>query len=336
MNLTVENMKEKDTKPSIYYANKYIQLGKSFNVLQKRVIHFVVDQLQAEIYGLNQQKANHKPIQRTLFGDAYFRIPTRTIDPENQDNHIRQSLRGLKIPIDDKDFIGDFMLSAKREQGDWVLLFPEKTVHFLTEVSKGITPLQTIVYLSAQSKYTIRMYELLMRFRDTGLWYTTPEELCYFFELSATYQKDYGRLKQSVLEVARKEIEALYKKNQSDIYFIYEETRGGRGNKVKQLKFSIFWREKAKKAQEQTNTDFLFVNDNLRRIMVDGDGITPAQKRVNEEFVKKAMSKLVETANIKHFAEKLEKKVLENPKVDFDKKGALARYILVEDYGVQE
>jgi|GEM_PF-3463916 len=330
-------MKSKETKPSVYYANKYIQLGKSFNVLQKRVIHFVVEQLQTEIYGLNQQKASHMPIQRTLFGDAYFRIPTRTIDPENQDNRIRQSLRGLKVSIDDKDFIGDFMLSAKREEGNWVLLFPEKTVHFLTEVSKGITPLQTIVYLSAKSKYTIRLYELLMRFRDTGIWYTTPEEVCYLFELPEAYRKNFGRLKQSVLEVARKEITELYKKRQSDIYFTYEETRSGRGNKVQQLKFSIFWRNKEVLQDGGTKSpDYVFVAENLLRLMVDSPKINKHQKAANKEFVNKALSKLVETSRVKAFAEKLEKKVLQSAAVAHENKGALARYILIEDFGVQE
>ncbi len=325
-----------EVKPHVYYANRYIQIGKNFNVIQKRIIHFVVAQLQAEMYNLNMQMVSNKPIQRTLFGDAYFRVPVSYIDKTNQDSQVRNALRGLKISIDDKDFIGDFMLSAKREKGDWVLLFPEKTVHFLTQVSKGITPLQTILYLTAQSKYTIRMYELLMRFRDTGVWYTTPEELCYYFELPASYRKDFGRLRQSVLEVARKELERLYRNNQSEIYFVYEEIRGGRGNKVKQLKFSIFWKEKKDQELRPSNEEYLYVYNTLKRIMLEGEWITEDQKRANEEFIKRAMSKLAETGNIKRFAEKLQKKVIENQKVKYENKGALARYILEEDYNVEE
>lgn len=323
-----------EQKPSIYYANRYLQLGKEFNVLQKRVIHFVVNQLQAEMYTLNEQKAQAKPIQRTLFGDAYFRIAANLIDRTNQDQQIRQALKGLKVPIDDKDFIGDFMLSAKREKGDWVLLFPEKTVHFLTEISKGVTPLQTIVYLTAQSKHTIRMYELLMRFRVTGFWYTTPEELCYLLDLPATYRKNFARLRQSVLEVAQKELGELYKKNQSDIRFTTEETKGGRGNKVQQLKFTIFFREKQKQGNDKQNEDYAFILDNLLRIMVDAAGITKHQKEANKKFIEKAASKLVETGKLKQFADKLEK-ILSNPKVEFNNKGALARYILTEDFGIK-
>jgi len=325
-------MKEKDLKPSIYYANKYIQLGKSFSVIQKRIIHFVVAQLQAEMYNLNMQMAGNKPIQRTLFGDAYFRVPVHLIDKENQDNHVRKALRGLKISIDDKDFIGDFMLSARRDKNDWVLLFPERTVHFLTEVSRGITPLQTILYLTAQSKYTIRMYELLMRFRDTGVWYTTPEELCYYFELPDVYEKDFSKLRQRIIETAKNELEELYVKNQSEIYFVYEEIRGGRGNKVKQLKFSIFWKEKKDQELRPSNEEYLYVYNTLKRIMLEGEWITEDQKRANEEFIKRAMSKLAETGNIKRFAEKLQKKVIENQKVKYENKGALARCILEEDF----
>jgi len=326
---------EKNEKLSVYHANKYLQLGKSFSVLQKRIIHFVVRELQKEIYSLNEQKKAGGNIERTLFGDAYFMIPALTIDPENQDNHIRNALNGLKISISDKNFIGDFMLSAKREKGHWRLLFPEKTVHFLTEVSKGITPLQTILYLTAQSKYTVRLYELLMRFRDTGIWYTTPEDIADLFDLPETYRNNFGRLKHSVLEVAKKELQELYKKNQSDIFFHYEETKSGRGNKVQQIKFSIFWREKKITEEKQENKDLLFISSNLLNIMVNDITITKHRKEVNKEFINRALSKLIETGNLQKFATKLDNKILQNPKVKEEDRGALARYILVEDFGVE-
>jgi len=321
-------------KIDVYHANKYLQLGKSFNVLQKRVIHFVVKELQNEIYNLNDQKTKGKQIERTLFGDAYFNIPTKTIDPNNQDSRIREALRGLIIPIDDKEFVGNFMLSAKREEGNWRLLFPEKTVHFLTEVSKGITPLQTIVYITAQSKYTIRMYELLMRFRDTGKWFTAPEKICDLFELSITYRKNYGRLRQTILEPAKKELKKLYDKNQSDIYFDFSEMRSGRGNKVQELIFTIYWREKQKKKEKQEGTDLQFISDNLKRIMITDVKVSDGRKKKNEEFINKALSVLTETGNLKKFASKLENRILQNTKIEYENKGALARYILAEDFGI--
>jgi hypothetical protein len=325
-------MKKKLTETDIYHGNKYLQLGKSFSVLQKRAIHFVVKELQNELYLLNEQKKGNVNIERTLFGDAYFDIPAKSIDPTNQDTQIRNALRGLKIPIDDDNFIGDFMLSAKREGGNWRLLFPEKTVHFLTEVSKGVTPLQTIVYLTAQSKYTVRMYELLMRFRDTGIWHTNPEDIANLFDLPETYRNDFGRLRQGILEKAKKELHELYKSNQSDIYFTYEETKSGRGNKVTKIKFSIFWREKSIARQDQDGKDLAFVSDNLNQIMITNIKITKHQKKANEEFINRALSKLIETGNLKNFLYKLENKILQNTKVAYEDKGGLARYILIEDF----
>lgn len=331
------NMKKVEEKPQIFYANKFLQLGKGFSVQQLRALHFVVTQLQAEMYRLNQQKVQGLPLQRTLFGDVYFRIPTNLIDPSNQDEQIRKALRGLIIPIDDKNFVGNFMLSAKREGGNWVLLFPEKTVNYLTEISKGVTPLETILYMSAQSKYTIRIYELLKRFADTGFWYTTPEEISYLFELPKMYRNDYGKIKKYILEVARKELYELYRKNRSEIYFNYEEKRGGRGNKVKELKFTIFWSQKNKENRlpNPENKDFIYIKEVLTRIMVEAKGITKHQKEVNIEFINKALSKLSEKRKIKEFADKLENKIMQNGKVDDDKKGALARYILENDYGIE-
>lgn len=336
---TEKEKNEDKTSEMVYYANKYIRLGKNFSVLQKRIIHYVIAQLQNEMYNLGQQIAKNKPIERTLFGDAYFRIPVEKIDPHNQDSQVRNALRGLKIPIDDKEFIGDFMLSAKREGGNWVLLFPEKTVHFLTEVSKGLTPLETLPYIVAQSKHTLRMYELLMRFRDTGVWYTTPEDICHFFELPKTYTSNFGRLKQSVLNVAKRELKELYEKNQCVIWFEYEEVRGGRGNKVQKLKFIIYWREKGgvikleEKRKRYTNEENMFVYNTLMRMMVD-EVENEHLKEANRKFVAKAMSKLTETLRITEFAELLDNK-LHDDKVEKERIGALIRHILETDYYVE-
>lgn len=327
--------KKNKKEGSVYNSNMYIQLRKSFSVIQKRIIHYVVKQLQEELYNLNDQKFRGRPIQRTLFGDCYFHIPIKAIDPLNQDTEIRKALKGLQIPIDDANVIADFMMKAERLNGEWRLLFPQETVHFLTEVSKGVTPLQTLIYLSAKSIYTIRMYELLMQFRDTGKWYKTPEEVCELLGAPSSYSKDFNRLKIKMLEPARIELESLYNAKQSDIYFTYVEERGGRGRKVNRLEFTIFWADKAtaQPALADQAKEMQFIADNLRRIMVDT--ANKARAKANEDFISRALSKLIENNQIKSFADKLEKSVLSNPKVDKANQGALARYILENDYMVE-
>jgi plasmid replication initiation protein len=321
----------KKEKP-VWNANQYIQLRKSFTVLQKRVLHFVVKQLQDEMFNLNEQKAQGKKIERTLFGDCYFHIPANAIDPLNQDTEIRRALKGFKIPIDDDDFIGDFMLSAKREKGSWRLLFPEKSVHFLTEISKGVTPLQTVVYLSAKSIYTIRLYELLMQYRDTGKWYVTPEDLGDMLGVPNSYKKDYGLLRTKSIEPADKELRELFKKNQSEIHFILEEERGGRGNKVNRLVFKIISSEKEKsRSAKQEKEDYEFIAFRLNAIMLDDSRIQKKMKVANKKFVDMALSKIVERGKIKHFADKLNW-VLENGQIE--EKGAYLRKVLTEEYGV--
>lgn len=320
------------TKEVSYSSNMYIQLRKPFNILQKRVMYHVIKQLQNELYELNQQKSEGRPIERTLFGDCYFHIPCKIIDPENNDTHIRRALKGLQIPIDDPNFIGNFMLSAKREKGEWRLLFPEKAVHFLTEVSKGVTPLGVILYMSAESIYTIRLYELLMQFRDTGIWHTTPEDLCEMLGTPDSYKKNFGLLRIKALELAQKEMKKFYDSNQCEIYFVWEEERGGRGNKVQRLKFSIFWREKAINREEQKSEHMAFIYDNLMRIMVNDVNVSKHVKTANIDFINFALDKLIEFGNLARFADKLENRILQNPKVSFEKKGALARKILKEDF----
>lgn len=326
--VTVIKSDIKTDKP--YHSNQYIQLGKEFNVIQKRTIHFVVKQLQNIIYELNDAQFNNLPINRTTEGDCYFYIPTKMIDPHDDDTKIRRALKGLQIPIDDKSFIGNFMLSAERRSGHWCLLFPRKTVNFLTEVSKGITPLQTVVYLTAKSLYTIRFYEFCMQFRLSGKWYTTPEDLCDLLDAKKSYRSEYGNLRKMIIEPAQKELAQLYDSNQSDVKFSFEEVKGGRGNKCQQLIFSIISKDKAVKEQAE-NPDYEYVMTQLTRIMVTE--VAENRKKKNIQFINKAISKLLETEQLKHFAFRLENRVVSNS--DIKNKGAMARKMLIEDYGVE-
>lgn len=334
----------KEKNDSIYATNKYLQLRKNFNVVQKRTLHFVIKELQEEIYFLNSQKSEQKnlpeekkkPFERTLFGDCYFNVPVKMIDPSNQDTSVRNSIKGLKISIDDENFIGDFMLSAIRKDGYWRLLFPEKTIHFLTDVSKGITPLQTLLYLSANSEYTIRMYEILMIFRNFGKFKKTPEDLIDELGAPETYKKNYNTLKVKILDPSCKELKQLFDKNQSDLYFTYKEKRGGRGNKVLEVIFSISWKENAskqivQKKSSDISNDISFIIDNLIRIMVESVSI--ARQKKNRIFINDAVTKLIEKQQVSKFAEILDTRVLCNPNVN--NKGALARVILKDEFNIE-
>lgn len=322
-------------KEKVFSSNMYIQLRKEFNVLQKRTLHFVIKQLQDEMRNLNQQNANGNQIERTLFGDCYFKIPSKLIDPLNQDTAIRRALKSLQIPIATKDTDTFFLMKSTRKDGHWTLLFPEEVVHFLTEVSKGVTPLQTILYLSAKSIYTIRMYELLMQFRDTGKWYTTPEELGDYLSIPLSYQKDYNLFRTRAIETADKELRTLYKEKQSEIYFILTEESGGRGRKVKRLIFTIIWSEKNNQkpqTQEELNVDHNWIIFRLKKIMIDDAKINEKAKIANRKYINYAVGKLVELNKINHFASKLNW-ILETEKII--EKGAYARTVLKDEYNIE-
>lgn len=326
-------MRKQTTKEvSVYNSNMYIQLRRSFSIIQKRVIHFVVKQLQDEIYNLNDQKYTGKPIERTLFGDCYFHIPTKVIDPLNQDTEIRKALKGLMVPLENSTTIGHFLMKGTRLNGEWRLLFNEEAVHFLTEVSKGVTPLQTLVYLSANSIYTIRMYEILMQYRDTGKYYTTPENLAELLGAPDGYKNDFAQLRNRALTPAKNELKDLYEKKQSDIFFDWHEIRGGRGNKVLKLDFSIFWKDKAVAKDSEQGENLKYIAAQLERIMIDA--APKKTQKANKEFINRAMSKLIENGQTKQFADKLEK-ILKNPKVEFNEKGKIARWVLENDFLVE-
>lgn len=329
-------------KTKTYTVNRYIQLGKPLDIFQKRVLFLVIKDLQKEIYAKNDAKSKGKTItteeqqklrtirETTIEGDCYFYIPYKLIDPNNLDNKLRSSLRKLtSIPIDDEDFIGNFLSHARRKNNQWVLLFPKETIDFLTEVSKGVTPLGGLVYMCAGSGFTVRFYEILMQFRDTGKYYTTPEELHDLLGSTVSYRKNFAKFRQAVLDIAQKELRELYKVGQSEICFEYEEKKGGRGNKVQSLVFTIFWNEKKKKP-EQTDKELTYISGQLERLMITE--VAEGYRVKNKEFINKALSVLIQDNCLKQFADRLEK-ILENPNID-DKAGYI-RILLIDQYGVK-
>jgi plasmid replication initiation protein len=302
-------------KREIIQPNPVTMARYQYNVFEKRIMYQVVGQLQREMRG-------EIKIDISLFGDRYFVIPFGLIDPDKK-NHRKvrqafQSLQDKKISIDyDKEgngFEGRFINWGSLEKGTVTLSLPPAIMPALTELATGFTAYSSVVVMALQSTYSMRFYEWLSRFRDTGKWYTTPDNLREMLLLMdyKAYQ-NYANFKKFVIDVAQKELQNLYNAGQSDIYFTYEEKRSGRGRggQVHELIFTIFWAEKGKLADTAKTEDYYYVAHFLK---------THFQAKTNDskQYTEKVLAKIIEMDATRRAAEIAEKaKAKENPAAYF-------------------
>lgn len=137
----------------------------------------------------------------------------------------------------------------------------------LTEVKRRIS-YDIENTLKCASKYSKRLYYYLKTYEDTGWRIDTLEDLREKLKTPASY-KDYGKLKEKVLDVASREINSL-----TDIGFDYEAIKEGR--KVVRIKFTIktkrqnIIKEIHSSIMENTNYPVLSVTKNeISRIVGD-------------------------------------------------------------------
>lgn len=334
----------KKEKP-IYKTNHFLNTQIPFTLIQKRIVHFLYSEIQKYVYEAAQGKQYDK-VELTLFEDVYLHIPTEKLDTsDTQHRNIYTAFKGLKeVDTSTKDeCVDSFILKAERKNKNWRVLVSSRTFQYMLKKAKeGVTPLGTIVYMSASSGYTISMYEQLKQRADFVKWYTTPEELAQLVSASTSAQRNYSELKRSILTPAQKELRELYKNKQSDICFDFEEKRGGRGNKIKELTFIIYQQGKGKKQDEeslieQRTKDYEFIAFTLGKMMVEYGDIPKGMKNKNKAFISKTLSNLMDRNAIQPFARKLEKVIQraekkgENP----DSKGAVARFILEDEFNIE-
>jgi len=325
----------------VWKTNHFLNFKIHFTLNQLRIVHFIYSKIQEYVYAA----ANNKQVsdlELTLYEDAYLNIPTSMIDKGNQKHrNIYNAFRGLKeLDISKQNTsVESFILSAHRKDSYWRVLIPRTTFKFMLEkAEKGVTPLENILYISATSGYTVQVYEQLKQRSDLIRWYTTPLEFAEYVKASQSARKNFAKLRQDIIDPAQEELRELYEGNRSAICFDYEVKRAGRGGKVTELNFIIYTKKKETPQQkkEQTAKDMEYISFTLQKMMLEGK-MTKAQKKKNEEFINKALSKLQDNGNLGDFAKRLEKmRQKEDAKGNNpDEKGALARYILEEDFGIE-
>ena len=228
--------------PKIIQPNAITTAKYDYSVTEKRIIYHIIK---------NVQEKMSKGMDETLFGDLVLSIPISELVSHENYRRVQDGLISLRkksfLIITDIDPTGKgehgwldvgFINYSKYDRNSGLVKFQVsgELMPYLLELAKGFTSYSLMVALSLKSEYSQRFYEFCSRFKDTGVWNISVQDLKDMLNLSDKYPF-FANFKDRVLEIAKKELKSLYDKGECDLWFSYTEHKTGK--KVTDLRFKI-------------------------------------------------------------------------------------------------
>ncbi len=295
-------------KFEIIQPNRVTMARYDYSKYEKRIMYRIIALIQSQMRGEIE-------LDVSTFGDQYFVIPIENVDPEKKNHRLirnaLQSLQDKKISIDYDEFGDGFegrMINwGELKAGQLIISVPHAIGKPLLEIAKGFTAYSIVVVMALKSSYSMRFYEWCSRFKDTGIWFTSPDKLREMLGIEDMKgYTTYARLKDKIIDVAQKELQILYQNGESDIYFTYKEKRSGkgRGGQVKELIFTIYWTKKATINEIKPDDYYVVSNFLLAYFNADTRDIklykeTVLRRILENNFAEKA-AKIIEIAKTKN------------------------------------
>jgi len=316
-------------KVKIIQPNSITTARYDYSVTEKKIIYHIIAHLQDKMA---------KGLEETLFGNLVLSMPMRQLVTHDHHRRVLTNLVSLRrkdfeiITEKNPDPEGEdswlnvgFINYSKYDYktGDVTFEVSGQLIPYLLELAKGFTNYNLMVALSLKSEYSQRFYEFCSRFKDTGVWNISVEDLRFMLKLEGKYSL-YSNLKNNVLETSKKELKSLFDKGGCDLYFVYHEKKTGKS--VTDLTFKIISSANAK-AQLQQSDDAQYVSNVLNNYF---------PKDAEKSFVKRAYQELFNKNMFGRFAgrlEQLEKEIQQGTKKSSDFP-PLIRHILKTDYQI--
>ena len=273
-------MKDKYPVPTQKQPNVVTSARYEYSLWEKRVIYQVLGHLLREY---------NKGVSETdLFNNRVVRMPLKSVIMDDKDKlrHAKKavvSLRQKSFEIVENEGTTEerwresgFIYRSEIHHGVIEVVISELIMPHLIALTKEFTRYSPYTAVILRSTYSQRFYEFCCRFRDTGNWHVSIEELRTMLKLENKYSS-YGLFKQKVVDVAQKELQELYNNNESDVCFVYDELKTKRA--ITHLHIRIKAKEKNKGAEESTADELQLIhqyiksfwpneNQELRRIQV--------------------------------------------------------------------
>ncbi len=184
----------------------------------------------------------------------------------------------LFIPQEDNDFLVCNWFSSlkyKHKEGALLCSFDPKLKPYLLQLKKNFTAYRLKNILKLQSKYSIRLYEILKSYQGIGHINIKTDDLRNILFVPNDYK--YNDIKRRILQVAQREL-----KKYTDITFEFKEIK--RTRKVVEIQFTILSNlneaETENKANKQ-DIDIRSTNAIEQEILNKLLDLIPEEKRTN-------------------------------------------------------
>jgi len=243
-------------QPNIVTEARY-----EYSLWEKRIIYQVLRQLNRSV------KDGASEVD--LFNNRVIRMPLKDVINGSKENlrHAKKAVTSLRMksfeivtnegtPQECWEESG-FIYRSKITDGIVEVVISELLMPYLIDLTKRFTRYSPFTAMILRSTYSQRFYELCCRFRDTGHWHVSIDELRDMLKTGEKYGT-YGELKKNVIDKAKDELKELYDKNESDVCFVYDELKTKRA--ISHLHFKILAKEKNKGAQESTLEEINTIN----------------------------------------------------------------------------
>lgn len=211
--------------------NRIIFSDLETTLIERRIMYLIINYLEPA-FNIDKGKLSnvdiHIPVN--LLGDTnYERI-----------QEAAEKLTGRKLRYTDEEsksfkIIVPFpLISYHSNEGILKIKILEDILPVFLELKNGYTQYQIKAALSLTSTYAQRMYELLSRWKDVGVWLNVSlDELRNMLLITSKY-KQLGELKKFVLDHSKTELST-----KTDIEFHYELKKNGR--RFTHIDFYIKW-----------------------------------------------------------------------------------------------
>lgn len=322
-------MSQPELQELIRQSNALTSSRYDFSPTEKKVLYRII------------QKVRHDYVEGTMIHDLwdnmYVYIDSSDLSQIADENHTeraRAALRSLRhkdVEIKDSEgnwlnvgFINYSKYKAKTKQ--YEVEVSKEIMPHLVELAKNFTEYSLTVAISLKSKYSQRFYEwahqYLGRGRNIKTFFMNIEDLRNMLQLGKGYAQKRD-VKRKVLDVAMKELKAVYDENRCDLWLEYFER--GRGNKTR-----FFF-----KIHTRNDEQFFFYDETVTKEQLQY--ILSANQRLfrkDPKFCKRIIDAL-------HFSpEKIEPayKKLSKIQMSTSRSSDLAplwRYILREDFDIK-
>lgn len=232
-------------KNLIYKDNKIIEASYKLSLTEQRLVLLAISQV-------NSSKKLSENDVFVIYAKDYSSIFSISKDEafrEMKSAMKSLSSRWVKV-IDDGDVKDEISWLSKRSSAtsnqSIGIRFSTDISKYLCELTGEFTKYRLLNISGMKSAYSIRIYEMLMRWKSKRRLELTVEQLKDRLQLTAKSYENFGNIRQKIIDVAMTEIAEC-----SDILPRYELIR--RGNKVSLIRFEFEFKEE--QAAEQLIRD---------------------------------------------------------------------------------